>query len=39
MEFAIAPPEMKSSSQEVVEEGLEEMDEFVVEGIVSHRKD
>jgi hypothetical protein len=30
---------MKASSQEVVEEGLEEMDEFVVERIVSHRKD
>jgi hypothetical protein len=39
MEFAIAPPEMKASSEEAVEEGLEEMDEFVVERIISHRKD
>jgi hypothetical protein len=39
MEFAIVPPEMKASSKEVVEEGLEEMDEFVVERIISHRKD
>jgi Chromo (CHRromatin Organisation MOdifier) domain len=39
MEFAIAPTKMTASSKEVVEEGPEEMVEFVVERIVSHRKD
>jgi Chromo (CHRromatin Organisation MOdifier) domain len=39
IEFSIAPAEMTASSKEVFEEGLNEMDEFVVERIVSHRKD